>query len=228
MMHGIVVIVFGILTAMACAVGTRWRGSLSLARAERITGIFMLVIWAIANTYWLLPRNFKIDEALPLHMCDLTGLIAPLVLLTGRRPLRSLLYFWGLGLSIHGMATPVLTDGPATLRFWLFWLTHASIIGTAIYDLIAHRYRPAWRDCVFAIGACAVWLVVILVVNLSLNTNYGYVGNTTPDRPTVIDNLGPWPGRVFKMTVAVIALFITMWVPWAIAGRRSRVVRQSN
>jgi hypothetical integral membrane protein (TIGR02206 family) len=219
--HWVILGVFVFLTALACSVGTRLRGTMRLRTLERTAGVFMLVLWGVSVTYWLLPANYTIDEALPIHMCDLTGLIAPLVLLTRRRFLRALLYFWGIGLSIHGMLTPVLEDGPASLRFWLFWLTHASIIGTAIYDLIAHAYRPAWRDCVFAIAACAVWLATVLVVNLSLDVNYGYVGNTTPDRPTVIDNLGPWPQRVFMMTGAVLGLFVTMWLPFGIANRRN-------
>jgi hypothetical integral membrane protein (TIGR02206 family) len=217
--HAAVLAAFAVATAAACAAGRRWRGTAGLARAERVAGVLMLVLWCCATAYWLLPANYRIDEALPIHMCDLTGLIAPLVLLTRRRPLRALLYFWGIGLSIHGMLTPVLTDGPASARFWLFWLSHSAIIGTAVYDLVAGRYRPDRRDWLLAIGACAAWLLVVLAVNLSLHVNYGYVGNTTPDRPTVIDQLGPWPHRVFIMVGAVLCLFTTMWLPWELVKR---------
>ena len=220
--HVTVLVTFAVVTALACAVGRRQRGTAGLARAERVVGFAMLGVWLAAQVYWFLPGNFRIDEALPVHMCDLTGLIAPLVLLTRRRPLRALLYFWGIGLSIHGMLTPVLEDGPSHVRFWLFWLTHASIIGTAVYDLVAGGFLPGRPDWLLAIAACAVWLALVLVVNLSLGVNYGYVGNTTPERPTVIDQLGPWPGRVFKMIVAVLVLFTAMWLPWEIPKWRAR------
>lgn len=220
--HATVLVTFAVVTALACVVGRRRRGTAGLARGERTVGLAMLGVWLAAQVYWFLPGNFRIDEALPIHMCDITGLIAPLVLLTRRRALRALLYFWGIGLSIHGMLTPVLEDGPSHVRFWLFWLTHASIIGTAVYDLVAGGFRPKWFDWLLAIAACAVWLALVLVVNLSLDVNYGYVGNTTPERPTVIDQLGPWPGRVFKMIVAVLALFTAMWLPWEIPKWRAR------
>lgn len=222
--HGAVLLAFSIVTTAACVAGRRWRRTPALRRAERAAGVLMLVLWCVATAYWLFPANFRIDEALPIHMCDLTGLIAPLVVLTRRRPLRALLYFWGIGLSIHGMLTPVLTDGPASLRFWLFWLSHSAIIGTAIYDLVAGRYRPNRHDWLLAIWACAAWLLIVLAVNLSLDVNYGYVGNTAPDRPTVIDQLGPWPHRVFLMIAAVLGLFTTMWLPWEFIKRgRARV-----
>lgn len=220
-MHGVVLVTFAVVTALVCALGRRWRGTGGLARAERAAGALMIVLWLAATAYWLVPANFRIEEALPIHMCDLTGLIAPLVLLTGRPALRALLYFWGLGLSIHGMLTPVLADGPAHPQFWLFWLTHSAIIGTAVYDLVVGGYRPDRRDWMLAIGWCAVWLLVVLGVNLSLDVNYGYVGSVTPERPTIIDQLGPWPGRVFIMIGAVLGLFTTMWLPWEWAGRRA-------
>jgi hypothetical integral membrane protein (TIGR02206 family) len=217
--HAVVLGAFAFVTAIACALGLRWRGTARRERLERVVGVLMLLLWGITTAFWAMPSRFRIEDALPLHMCDVTGLITPLVLLTRRRWLRTLLYFWGLGLSSQAIITPILHEGPALVEFWLFWLTHASIIGTAVYDLIAGGYRPAWRDCLLAIGACAVWLVVVLAVDLSLGVNYGYVGNVTPLRTTVIDSLGPWPLRVYKMIVAVLALFIAMWLPWAVAGR---------
>jgi hypothetical integral membrane protein (TIGR02206 family) len=218
--HMIVLAVLVIATAIACAVGIRWRGTAGLRRAERVAGAFMLLVYITATIYWLLPANFQLYVSIPIHMCDMTGLLAPLVLLFPRRVFRTLLYFWGLGLSIHGVLTPVLDHGPEHVTFYLYWLVHLSIIGTAVYDVVARRYRPRWRDCLIAIGWSAVWLAVVLVVDLRLNVNYGYVGNVVPDRPTVIDSLGPWPLRVYKMFVAVLVLFVGMWLPWAIAGRR--------
>jgi hypothetical integral membrane protein (TIGR02206 family) len=218
--HAVVLGAFAFVTATACAIGVLGRGTAWLRRTEISFGVAMLALWLVTTLYWMLPPNYTLEEAIPIHMCDVTGVIAPLVLLTRRRTLRTLLYFWGLGLSIQGMLTPVLEEGPAYMRFWMFWLTHASVIGVAVYDLVARRYRPGFRDCVVAIGWCAVWLVLVLAIDLWLGVNYGYVGNVTPERPTVIDNLGPWPIRVYKMTVAVIALFVTMWLPWGIAARR--------
>jgi hypothetical integral membrane protein (TIGR02206 family) len=125
-----------------------------------------------------------------------------------------------LGLSTQALITPTIEEGPAYVAFWLFWLTHAAIIATAIYDLIAWRCRPTFRDAIVAIVACAIWLGVVLAVDLTFHANYGYVGNMKPDRPTPIDHLGPWPLRVYKMTLAVLVLFIAMWVPWGIAAAR--------
>ena len=207
-------------TAVACALGVRYRGTSRLRRAEKLAGLVMLAFWIAWQGFGWLPANYKIEEALPLQMCDLTSLAAPLVLITRVRYLRTVLYFWGLGLSIQALITPTIEEGPAYIAFWLFWLTHAAIIGIAIYDLIAWRYRPTFRDAGIAILACAIWLLIVLAVDLPLHANYGYVGNTTPDRPTAIDKLGPWPLRVYKMSAAAILLFLAMWFPWWLVRKR--------
>jgi hypothetical integral membrane protein (TIGR02206 family) len=221
--HAIVLTALAFLTAIACALGVRYRGTAGLQRAERVAGVVMLGLWIAWQGYGWLPANYTIQDALPLQMCDLTSLIAPLVLMTpGVRLLRTLLYFWGIGLSINALITPTIEGGPLYLEFWLFWLTHASIIGVAVYDLIARRFRPTFRDALIAIATCALWVAVVLLVDVGLHANYGYLGNVTPDRPTPIDHLGPWPLRVYKMIVAATGLLLAMWVPWGIAGRRGR------
>jgi hypothetical integral membrane protein (TIGR02206 family) len=219
--HALVLVGLAFGTAVACALGVRYRGTRGLRRAEQITGFVMLALWIAWQGFGWLPANYKIEEALPLQMCDLTSLAAPLVLITRVRFLRTLLYFWGLGLSINALLTPTIEEGPLYVAFWLFWLTHAAIIGTAIYDLVAWRYRPTFRDTVIAIAACTVWLGDVLTADLTQHANYGYVGNISPDRPTAIDKLGPWPLRVYKMSAAGIMLFLAMWFPWWLVRGRA-------
>lgn len=219
--HAVVLVGLAFATAVACALGVRYRGTSTLRRAEKLAGFVMLALWIAWQGFGWLPENYTIQEALPLQVCDLTSLAAPLVLITRVRFLRTVLYFWGLGLSIQALLTPTIEEGPRYVAFWLFWLTHAAIIGTAVYDLVAWRYRPAFRDAAIAIVACAIWLGVVLTTDLTLHGNYGYVGNTIPERPTAIDHLGPWPLRVYKMAVAAILLFLAMWFPWWLVRGRA-------
>src|SRR5687768_13891291 len=122
--HAGVVAFFALATALLCAARARRRGAPRPRRAERAAVRSPLILWAIATVYWLLPANFDLTVSLPLHMCDVTGLCAPLVLLTGKRLFRTMLYFWGIGLSIHGVLTPILEEGWFHVTFALYWLVH--------------------------------------------------------------------------------------------------------
>jgi hypothetical integral membrane protein (TIGR02206 family) len=174
-----------------------------------------------------MPWRYEHHKALPLQICDLVGFLAPAALLTRWRPLRALLYFWGIGLSTQGFFQPDLREGPADLSFWAFWLGHMAIVGASMYDVFARGYRPTWADYGVACAAAAVYLAVILPVDLLFDFNYGYVGRGQPGQPSVVDFLGPWPGRVAIIAALAAVVMALLMLPWEVA-RRWRRGRQGD
>lgn len=189
-------------------------------RFDRILAIAGFALWIINQTTELAPSNFEIHRSLPLHLCDFTGLIAPLAILTSRRFWRALLYFWGIGLSTQALFTPELMEGLAQFNFWVFWVPHGMIVVLAIYDLAARQFRPGWKDFRTAAIALATLVAIVLPLNLWLGVNYIYVGKGVPGQPSVIDFLGPWPLRLVHLVAAVLLVFAIMTLPWEICRRR--------
>ena len=220
--HAAVVGAFIVLTILLAALGRHWRGTRRGLMLDRALATLCLITWILINGWWLWPRNFSLMQSLPLHVCDITALIAPVVLIRPARWMRAILYFFGLGLSLQGFIQPDLRDGPARIGFWLFWATHYVVVGVAIYDL-ARGYRPGWRDFAVSVAATVVYLAVVLPIDVAWGLNYGYVGPTKPSQPTLIDYLGPWPWRVFALVVLGWTLMAIMTVPWEL-GRRRRPV----
>ena len=219
--HGAVVIACAAITCLLI-----WlRRSLNEARQrmpDRTLGWAFLIAWFAMNIWWLLPRQYNPRESWPLHLCDISALIAPLVLLTQVRWLRALLYFWGLGLNTQGFITPLLKEGPSHVEFWLFWLNHWVVVGFALYDLIARRFRPRWRDYGIAVLGSAVYLAVVLPFDIVFGMNYGYLGDSTPDRATIVDVLGPWPWRIGVIAVLACLVMALLMLPWELALRLRR------
>ena len=187
---------------------------------------FALVV--VNQTSELLPWRFELNRSLPIHICDVVGLIAPVAILTHRRVFRAMLYYWGIGLSTQALITPELQEGLSGFTFWVFWIPHGMIVVLAIYDLVVFRYRPAWKDYFLAIGTLALFIALVFPINLWLNVNYAYVGKGMPGQVSVIDFLGPWPLRVFKLAVGVIVFLAAMTVPFVIAGRLKRAKPESS
>ena len=209
--------------AVLIMLGRRRRGTPVQSRYESALGNTGLILWIIINGWWMLPSHFDPAGSWPLQLCDLTALIAALVLLTGWRPLRALLYFWGFGLNTQGLITPLVRAGPIHIEFWFFWISHAMIIIAALHDLIVNRFRPRWRDCLLAIAASAAYLAIVLPIDIAWDLNYGYVGNKQPKGPTIIDALGPWPLRIEVIALLVIITMVLLMLPWQLA--RGRAVR---
>jgi hypothetical integral membrane protein (TIGR02206 family) len=228
--HALVVLVCATAVGVSCALGRAWRraGPFDTREGRLATawGGFVLAINLWSWVYWFLPARFNVQESLPLQLCDIACITAALAYLTRWRWCVTLTYFWGLGLSSQAFITPTLTNGPGHMEFWLFWLVHLAIVGSAVYHVAVWKYRPGTRDLGLAIGVSLVWLGAMLVVNAYLGSNYGYVANTRPDRPTVIDALGPWPFRVVLLAAIAIGIFILLWAIWRPWRTRLNVPRR--
>lgn len=227
--HVVVVLVAAVLIAGSCMLGRRWRKHGPAWGEPMLRGVWVgfTIGWQGFATLWYLV-HWDLQDSLPLHVCDLAGWIAPLALWTQRWWLRALLYFWVIALSTQAFATPVVQDGVGRLQFWLFWIGHLQIVGSAIYDAAVLGFRPRFRDFLFAAVTLGAYGVVMLGFDLAFGTNYGYVGRSNPSAPTIIDHLGPWPGRVFLLYgLALIAMALT-WVVWPLCARMAGAPRRGG
>jgi hypothetical integral membrane protein (TIGR02206 family) len=210
------------LIIISCILGRRW-----LARGEEMKERELAAAWAgfiiCVNVwslfYWLQPEHFDIRNSFPLHLCDMGMLLAPLLFLTRWRPIRALMYFWGIGLSTQAFITPTLLNGIGHPRYWLFWLGHLAIVGSAIYDIVVRRFRPTIRDLLTALGITLAWYIAVGFLNVHLRSNYGYNGPVAPERPTIIDSLGPWPARAVILGLIAVAWFGVLWAIWPISAK---------
>ncbi len=184
---------------------------------RRSIAFFALGEWLIYNLAWNW-RGIDVYEGLPLQLCDVAGIVAPVALLTLDRRLRAALYFWGVTLTTQAFIQPTLTQGPDNLLFWCFWIAHTLVLGCAIYDLVVLGFRPGWPDLRRALAVSAAYLAVVIPVNLALGSNYGYIGNPPLGRPVppFVAMLGPWPQRAVLVVGLGVLGFLLALAPWII------------
>ena len=82
----------------------------------------LAVCYWLAYTTWWNWHGLELRTGLPLQVCDVNGLIAPLALMSGWRYVRATLYFWTAALTLQAFIQPALTAGPTSLLFWAFWV----------------------------------------------------------------------------------------------------------
>ena len=214
-----------LVIAAIVGVGLQLRGTLAEMRLRRSLAIVTVVYWVSYTTWWNW-SGWDLIDGLPLHVCDINGLVATLALLTGYPWLRAVLYFWTFALTTQAMIQPHLTLGPAFVVFWAFWGAHTLIVACAVYDVAVLRFRPDWRDFGRACVASALYITVVMPVDLLLGANYGFVGNPSDATkiPPFVAALGPWPWRVLVIFVLAALAFVLVLLPW-IAVRRARLNR---
>jgi hypothetical integral membrane protein (TIGR02206 family) len=174
------------------------------------------VNWLVQQGYYLLIVRDMV-ESFPLHICDLAAILGPIALVWPKRLLRTILYFWAMGLSIWGLLTPVLQQGPGTPVFWLFWINHGAVMLYAFYDVIVRGYRPYVGDFGMALIVSLAYVAVVLPFNLALGWNYGYLGNVESEAWTPLDLMPPWPWRNLGIEILGALMLGLAWWPWAVA-----------
>ena len=212
--HWLTLLGIAAASVLMCLAGRRLRSGESRARFERALALANLFVWVMAHVYWMLPSQFEARTSLPLQLCHLAALAATASLAAERRLLQTLVYYWGFGLSTQALFTPALEEGPAILWFWVFWQQHGMIFAVACYDVIVRGYRPSWVDYRTACLATFAYFCFVFPFDVAFDLNYGFVGPSRPQYPTVIDVLGPWPQRlaiIFAIVAAVMALITWPW-----------------
>lgn len=227
-LHLLSVVVCACLIASLIAMGRGLRGTPAEARLRRTWAIFALGYWAAYIVWWNW-NGLDVYGGLPLHLCDINGLVAPLALLTLNRWARATLYFWTFTLTLQAFIQPLLSNGPAHLAFWAFWAGHTIIMASAVYDVAVLRFRPEWGDVGRVIIASLAYVAIVMPLNLELGTNYGFIGDPPPDKviPPIIDAMGPWPQRALVVMALGIIGFVIVLLPWRLVSRRSLLQTQS-
>lgn len=216
--HVVTVLACAVAMGASCVIGRSFGcGSPRETKFRRAWGWWIVAYQLFITIYYAIP--FSLSDSLPLEVCDLAAWIAAGAMLTRKRWMRTVLYFWGIGLSTQAFATPIIKEGLGTFRYWQFWMSHVVIVGSAVYDVVVGGYRPGLKDLRNAILISLGYLVFAFTFNIAMGTNYGYVGKSKPENPTIIDKLGAWPGRVGIMVVIVLTDFFVLWGVWALARK---------
>lgn len=173
-----------------------------------------LLIWAAAG-------DANLKDNLPLHLCDWATFTCAAALVWRHRLSYELTYFWGLAGTLQAVLTPDLEVTFPHLGFLAFQIAHAGLIAAVLFLTLGLRMRPELAS----VGRAFLWLQVYLgvtaLLNLLLDTNYGYLRHK-PARPSLLDYLGPWPVYLLSLELVALALFFLCYLPFAVADRLRR------
>lgn len=212
--HSVLLGAIGLLGALVVW-GLRRVRSTSTAGTMVVTFGWVLLGSSLVYMGWmLLPANWHLDQSLPLHFSDVLRLVAAIALICRTRWAVAITYYWGLTLNLQALLTPHphmlagLSIGVA-----LYWWLHILVLLAALSLVWGLGHRFQWRDFAAAYGAALAWAAVAMSANAALGTNYGFL-NHSPEGPSLLDLLGPWPLYVVWLALLVAGVWALMTWPW--------------
>ncbi len=200
------------LAALVLYLGTKLkeRGRIIICRI--LAGIIALqflseYIWrAFSDAYGSWEYN------LPLHFCSFMSIFAFIALWWRWRPACTLVYFGVLVGSIQGLITPAMANGYPSLAFYVFFIAHGLLLIVALAIPALTGWRARGYDDVKALLLMDAYVLLIIPINLWLDTNYGYTQGV-PIRGTLLDYLGSAPWYYLWAQLPVLAVFRLLMLP---------------
>ncbi len=211
------VLLYASLVGVCAAVVTvgRWsrtRGAGVARRVDRAWAVVLFGTWAVMVAGHLRPGRISWDQSLPLHICQLIALAAPVAVLSRRRLPRAIVYFWGLGLNSQAFFHVDSLGGLTHPATYILWGYHEANLAAVAYAVLVRRYRPSWGDWGLNVACIAAYAVVVGSIDAALAANYGMIG--PPTVYAVVTAFGPWPARVVWLALTAVAVTAGLTLVW--------------
>lgn len=151
-------------------------------------------------------------KLLPLHLCNITLILAILGSIFRIIPFLYATFFWSIG-AIFALLTPELREIFPSFFNISFFSTHFYILFVSIVEYRIFKLRPTFESWFASFLGINLIMIAVYFINLVLGTNYFYI-NHKPIFSSPLDYLGVWPYYIIVvellyiiLTLAVLFLF---------------------
>ena len=120
---------------------------------------------------------------------------------------------------IENMETTIIEDSSPQAKQFAAHVRKTAVVTSYPLALFSHVAKNPY---LFIIGCAFLYVILILLINILFDWNYGYIGNQTPDSTTILDTLRGWPQRLIWMFAIIFTIQFIMYLPWKLFGGKKQ------
>ena len=121
----------------------------------KLTRVFSGILF-ITVTWWTLIHiwfdRFSLAKDLPLSICNLFALIAPVLFWFPRKKVFEIIYFFVLSGTLQAIFTPDAGAAFPSYSYFKYWIVHCGLVVVVIHHLIAFEMYPSSRGMLYRVG----------------------------------------------------------------------------
>jgi hypothetical integral membrane protein (TIGR02206 family) len=175
--------------------------------------------WHLWNLYW---GHWTVTTMVPLHACSALVWLAGFMLIFRDRRIYEFAYFLGIGGALQALLTPDAgIYGFPHYRVFQTIISHGALVLATVYMTVVEGFRPTWKSFRRVVIGINVYMALVFPVNLLLGTNFLYI-NRKPETASLLDLLPEWPVYIVFMELIGLAVFLLLYLPFAIGDWRKR------
>jgi hypothetical integral membrane protein (TIGR02206 family) len=218
--HLAVLLVFSLFLA-----GTFWSArnlssaqNLLLSRYFSIFIFLTVAVWTAIKVYF---DRFNLLADLPLSLCNLFAVLAPLLFWRPHQRRLEVMYFLVTVGTFQAMLTPDLYVGFPSNEFFKYWIVHGGMVLLVIHSIFAFQLYPRFKGVALTFGWINLYSAVLYPLNLALGANYFYL-ISKPGNASILDFFGPWPMYIFAAELVAMAFFALAYLPFLLVKKSSQ------
>lgn len=218
--HFAPIVIAVVLCIFLCLMGKyKWSKTtnVQISRGLALLTSFTVVAYVVIL---MLKGEFNYKTDLPLDICNLMGLLLPVVMWNPKYKYHEILYFLILAGTIQAVITPFLYQDFPNFVYIKFWISHLVLIIYTIFITVAMDMKPTMRSILKTFIAMNVYVLIMMVVNYILGSNYVFVMRKPPTE-SVLDYMGDWPWYILAGQFVGILFSFIVYLPIYFTRKRN-------
>lgn len=207
----------------------RYRAQIRNWKHEETLRIVMAAVLLLSDSAYFWHKIYlQVGEPadhLPITVCGWAAVMAAFMLLTKRRGIFDVVYFFVLAGSSNALITPavIMDNGPTHFRYYQFWIEHTSIFIAVFYMLFVYGYRINFKSMLRSFGVLLLLGAIAITVNSVIpNANYLFLA-TTEVGDSVLNFLpSSFALRLLIMASLISVLYVLAYLPWFFINRKEK------
>lgn len=178
----------------------------------RVASIFLSLTVLVWTAIHLAYGRFKAAFDLPLLICNLFAVAAPILFWQPNRKRFEIVYFFVLAGTLQAIITPDPDGGFPSYGFFKYWFVHCGLVLVVIHHLLAFDLYPQARGILRNFVWLNIYILCLIPINLWLGSNYLYMMNKSIN-PSLLDYFGPWAIYILVSECLAMGFFVVAYLP---------------
>ena len=212
--HHLAAILTAILLGSVCIGWAKYRATQQQQQTlAKVMGLYLsgvVIVWTLIRIGL---GKFDPTGDLPLALCNIMALFAPVLMFSRRYRVYEVAYFWVMVGTVQAIITPDLDDVFPHHTYIKYWTVHLGLVVCILYMTIVFELRPQIQSVFRAFIWLQAYIVLAFVANALLGANYGYL-NYKPQVASLVDYLGSWPWYILVSELIALPFFLLAYLPF--------------
>lgn len=168
----------------------------------------------------------NVANHLPVTVCGWAAIMSAFMLLTKKKGIFDVVYFFVLAGSINALITPavIIDNGPTHFRYYQFWVEHTSIFIAVFYMIFVFGYKINLKSMLRSGIVLVILTLLAIYVNANIEgANYLFL-STTEAGDSVLNFLPSNLGlRLLLMGSVIGFLYFLAYLPWIFINKKEKL-----